>query len=180
LFLWTSASRPCSGRGLQHLLVLPVRIVGGGEPRNAVPGADGPQVVFNVAARSSNSAAHIQRSRCAAGGAAEGGPVKRTAADARWSDIVRARDGWKCQRCGKYYAPPTRALHAAHLFSRGRRRTRTEPDAGVAACYGCHRYLDAHPDERKALGIEKIGKRRYDELEKRSRIPAKVAATERD
>ena len=103
--------------------------------------------------------------------------MKRDKADAEWSDMVRARDGWTCQRCGKHYPPPTRALHAAHLFSRGRRRTRTEPDAGVAACYGCHRWLDAHPDERKALGVKKIGKKRYNELERMSRTPAKVAAT---
>jgi len=103
--------------------------------------------------------------------------VKRDRADAEWSDIVRSRDWWTCQRCGRYYAPPTRALHAAHLFSRGRKRTRTEADVGVALCYGCHRYLDAHRDQRRALGIKKLGRKRYDELERLSKVPAKIANT---
>ena len=103
--------------------------------------------------------------------------MKRDAADARWSNIVRERDGWSCQRCHKHYDPPTRALHAAHLFSRGKHGTRTEPDAGIAACYGCHRYLDAHPKQREALGRRKIGDARYDELEYLSRTPKKVRET---
>lgn len=95
--------------------------------------------------------------------------MKRDKADAEWSDMIRERAEWTCQRCGKEYPPPTRALHACHIFSRGIKRTRHDPDNGFAADYGCHMYLDHHPLEKTAFAIKLLGKRRYEALERRAR-----------
>lgn len=94
--------------------------------------------------------------------------AKRTVADARFSDQVRERDRWMCQRCGKVYPPPTFALHCAHMFGRGKPRTRFDPDNACALCYGCHRYLDTHPDLKREFFLERLGEQRFAALELRS------------
>jgi len=53
------------------------------------------------------------------------------------------------------------------------------PDAGIALCYGCHRYLDSHKAELEALGRKRLGDARYEELERMSRTPEKVERTRR-
>lgn len=94
--------------------------------------------------------------------------MKRDAADARYSDQIRERDKWTCQRCWKTYIPPTQALHSAHMFSRGKPSTRFDPDNACALCYGCHRYLDTHPDIKRAFFLLRLGPARFEALERRS------------
>lgn len=94
--------------------------------------------------------------------------AKRTKADAVFSDQVRTRDGWACQRCGTRYPPPTFALHCAHMFGRGKPSTRFDPDNAAALCYGCHRWLDTHPDLKREFFLERLGARRFAALERRS------------
>lgn len=94
--------------------------------------------------------------------------MKRDAADARFSFQVRERDRWTCQRCGKVYPPPTRALHCAHIFSRGKLATRFDLENAVALCYGDHRYLDTHPDEKERFFRQRMGDEAYDALRLRS------------
>lgn len=94
--------------------------------------------------------------------------MKRDAADARFSLEIRERDRWTCQRCGTSYVPPTRALHCAHIFSRGKYRTRFDPDNAVALCYGCHRHIDTHPIEKETFFRERMGDEAYDALRLRA------------
>lgn len=113
--------------------------------------------------------------------------MKRTAADARWSKAVRTRDGFRCVRCGKKHAENSFGLHAAHVFSRGYKGLRPgfekhtgdgccarhDLENGHAACYGCHRYLDQHGDEKKRFFRELLGDEAYDALWERCRTPTK-------
>jgi len=89
--------------------------------------------------------------------------MKRTAEDARWSDLIRARANWTCQRCHKWMGR-SQGLHACHLFSRGIKKTRCDPENGFAACYGCHRFLDGHPLEKTKFAIKLLGQEQYDQL----------------
>jgi len=103
----------------------------------------------------------------------DGGGVKRDSADALFSDWIRERDKWTCQRCWMTYVPPTNALHCAHMFSRGKRRTRFDPDNACALCYGCHRWLDTHADLKREFFTLRLGQRAFDLLEMRSELSAK-------
>jgi hypothetical protein len=95
--------------------------------------------------------------------------MKRTKADADFSDVIRARDGWKCQRCGQQYNPhPGPALASAHCFGRGKPRTRFDEDNACALCFGCHRWLDTHPPLKEAFFRERLGDERYEALQLRS------------
>ena len=97
--------------------------------------------------------------------------MKRDAADARFSLMIRERDRWTCQRCGAVHDSKSQGLHSAHMFSRGKLSTRFDAENACALCYGCHRYLDTHPTEKRVFWIELIGQRRFEALELRSNTP---------
>lgn len=83
--------------------------------------------------------------------------VKITPADKAFSLYIRTRDKWTCQRCGKYYEPPTMALHCSHFQGRGKEATRFDPLNADAMCYGCHRYLGSHPAEHYMWQVQRKG-----------------------
>jgi hypothetical protein len=71
--------------------------------------------------------------------------VKLTKKDVEWAQLIKNRDNWTCQKCGKKYPPKWRGLHAAHIFSRRFKATRTDPENGIALCFGCHMWAHQHP-----------------------------------
>jgi hypothetical protein len=56
-----------------------------------------------------------------------------------------------------------------HMFSRRIKATRLDPDNAAAGCYGCHQYLDSHPNEKLAFFRELLGDSRFDALSDRAR-----------
>jgi hypothetical protein len=92
--------------------------------------------------------------------------IRRTQADARFSQQIRDRDGRRCKRCGS--TPHPMGLHCAHHFTRRTGATRFDPDNALALCYGCHQYLDSHPDEKEAFWRSIIGDERFDALAARA------------
>lgn len=91
-------------------------------------------------------------------------PTKIFPADKAFSNFIRSRDKWTCQRCGKYHSPPTSALHCSHFFSRGKWNTRFDPENCISLCYGCHRYWDKHITEYEAYKIELLGQQVFEAL----------------
>lgn len=72
--------------------------------------------------------------------------MKRDKFDKLFSDMIRERDNWTCQRCEKYYPEGQRqGLHCSHIFSRRHTATRWEPYNAVAHCFSCHQYLGGNP-----------------------------------
>jgi 5-methylcytosine-specific restriction endonuclease McrA len=96
------------------------------------------------------------------------GAVKITPADKAFSDYIRTRDKWTCQRCGKVYdalvSTQRMALHCSHFKGRGKEATRFEPLNADALCYGCHRYFTAHPDEHYHWQIPRKGQDTVDRI----------------
>lgn len=90
--------------------------------------------------------------------------MKRDKADAEFSNMIRARDGWTCQRCGKRYPEKSQGLHAAHIFSRAIKKTRHDPANAQALCYGCHSYFHRNPLEFHEWARKKLGTRKYNAL----------------
>lgn len=85
-------------------------------------------------------------------------------ADKAFSDLIRSRDKWTCQRCFKRYEPPTSALHCSHFYSRGKWATRFDPENAIALCYGCHRYWDKHIDEYEDFKYLQLGEDGFNKL----------------
>lgn len=90
--------------------------------------------------------------------------VKIRQSDKLFSQYIRTRDKWTCQRCGAYHEPPTRALHCSHFMGRGKEATRFEPMNADALCYGCHRHFTAHPAEHMAWQIKRKGQKMVDSV----------------
>ena len=99
--------------------------------------------------------------------------MKRDKADAEFSNMIRARDGWTCQRCGKRYPERAQGLHAAHIFSRGRKSVRWDEVNAVALCFSCHLWAHGNPTLFAEWIMKRLGKRRYEALRRRAEAVAK-------
>jgi hypothetical protein len=95
--------------------------------------------------------------------------MKRTVDDAAWSLMIRARAGFRCERCGAWHEEKSRGLHAAHIFTRSIKKTRCDPANGVALCYGCHSWGHRNPLEFHEWVRKHIGARKYDALKLRAK-----------
>lgn len=72
------------------------------------------------------------------------------AADRQWQLAVRERDGYICQRCGRF----DRYVHAHHVAPRGRRPDlRLDVSNGKCLCNSCHSWVHEHPKEATTLGL---------------------------
>ena len=89
--------------------------------------------------------------------------------------MIRQRDDWTCQRCHTGYLEKSQGLHSAHMFSRGKLSTRFDPANACALCYGCHRYLDGHPDLKREFFRLRLGDEEFAALELRSNRRKAVA-----
>jgi len=71
--------------------------------------------------------------------------LKRSTLHQHWSDRVRKRDKWTCQRCHRYFPEgrDRQGLDAAHIFGKGAHPSplvKYDDENGVALCsYPCHR-----------------------------------------
>ena len=96
------------------------------------------------------------------------GKIKIRTSDRLFSQYIRTRDNWTCQRCGTQYEPPTSALHCSHFMGRGKENTRFDPENADALCYGCHMYFTAHPMEHYDWQVKRKGQEVVDAIKLRS------------
>jgi len=92
--------------------------------------------------------------------------MSKAMADKWFSWSVRCSAGWKCQRCGKQFEPPTTQLQCSHLFSRKHNITRWHPNNAFAHCASCHAWLESRPPEFAAWATDFLGTERYESLRK--------------
>ncbi len=92
------------------------------------------------------------------------GPLER-----KFSQWIRRRDKDTCQVCGQH----GKRIEAAHIFGRGRKSVKYDPENCYAMCGGpssttCHHYFDQHQTEKEAWCRERIGAERFELLRLRS------------
>jgi hypothetical protein len=106
--------------------------------------------------------------------------IKRTEADKWFSNYIRARDNFTCQRCGKKFPKYVEGgdntalmgLDTAHCFTRGHSMVRFDPNNAISLCYGCHSYADQNPEDvLYPLFKSKIGEEAFEELMRKKNIP---------
>jgi len=95
--------------------------------------------------------------------------------DRLWSKVIRNRDKFTCQVCGR----SDRRVEAAHCFGRGRRSVRYDLDNGATMCGGpnnrvCHRWMDEHDTEKKYWFCKRLGLERFRALDERQKVLKKV------
>ena len=64
--------------------------------------------------------------------------IKRTPADIAFSQCIRERSDWTCERCGTKYQPGARGLECSHYHTRGKWGVRFHSLNAEALCTGCH------------------------------------------
>lgn len=96
------------------------------------------------------------------------GKIKRDVADTAFSNYIRERDNWTCQRCGKQYdkfnTSDRQGLHCSHFKGRGKEATRFLPENCDALCYGCHQYFTSQPNEHVEWQVARKGQKVIDEI----------------
>jgi len=98
--------------------------------------------------------------------------IKLRKTDTLFSQYIKRRDGFTCQRCGHIFpSDDARGLHNSHYWSRRHENTRMDADNCIALCFGCHRiWAEEERDDYKAFMIRRLGQRGYDLLEYRHHL----------
>jgi hypothetical protein len=86
--------------------------------------------------------------------------MKRSKTDAMFSDYIRERDNWTCQRCLVDLSNYHGQLDNSHFFGRGNKSTRWDEDNCISLCKKCHMYFGDKNAPADILGIT-----RYQEYE---------------
>ena len=82
--------------------------------------------------------------------------IKRTKWDVVFSNYIRYRDDWTCQRCNKKYPEKSQGLHCSHFYGRRSWATRIEPCNAMALCFGCHQHVGSFPKDHVELWESKF------------------------
>lgn len=109
-----------------------------------------------------------------------GGGIKRDKTDALFSDLVRERADWKCERCRKDFRHNPGELHCSHIFGRRKKSVRVNPENALALCAYDHQDLGENPPEHTELVISIIGRARYDRLRLWANKPTKFTAYDKE
>ena len=99
--------------------------------------------------------------------------------DLLWSNVVRERDGWRCQwpLCARSRAGGAQ-IEAAHILSRRYKQTKWMTVNGIALCWLHHQWASDHDTEWQAFGKESVGEEIYLRLLILAKGPARRAPDE--
>ena len=100
--------------------------------------------------------------------------LKRSKADAKFSDYIRLRDEGICQRCKSQNEVKSQGYHCSHFWGRGNKGTRFDPENAVGLCFKCHQVFGSNPWEHAEFFIKRLGQEKFDALGRRARTPTKV------
>lgn len=113
------------------------------------------------------------------------GGIKRTALDAAFSDLVRERNDWTCERCGLVdndgrASGKSRRVENSHFYSRRHQSTRFHGDNCDCLCKGCHKYFTEDNTGQYAVWKRRnLGDTRYELLQDRHNWIAKRSKQEK-
>jgi|TARA_R110000824_G_scaffold71349_2_gene182667 hypothetical protein len=106
--------------------------------------------------------------------------MKRDKYDITFSEIVRLRDNYTCQECGRYFHEGERGgLDCSHFVGRARLSGRYNIHNATSHCRGCHQKLGSNPilfTER----IKKILGDKFDFMKRATNEVIKLDRTEKD
>jgi len=108
------------------------------------------------------------------------GGVKKDKTDTAFSNLVRWRANWKCERCGEDWIHDQGRLHCSHVFGRRHKSVRWHPDNAHAHCYKCHDEFTKDPMLHAEWVMAQIGQSKYETLKLRAMAPYKFCAYEKE
>lgn len=90
------------------------------------------------------------------------GRIKLRKTDVLFSQYIRERDKWTCQKCFK--KPERQGLHCSHFWGRANENTRFSPENCVALCFACHQHFTANPALHTEWFKKRLGEKRFKDL----------------
>jgi hypothetical protein len=110
-----------------------------------------------------------------------GGGIRRDKYDALFSELVRMRANWTCERCGVHYGEEAKGeLDCSHVYGRRNKSVRVHPDNALCACRNCHQHLGENPIDHAELVKKIIGRERYERLTLLANKPTKFTTFDRE
>ena len=106
--------------------------------------------------------------------------VKRDALDAIFSNLIRERNDYTCEACGKNYRHDTRNAHCAHIHTRKHRPTRWHVDGALCLCAKCHRRYTDFPLEWQGFVRGYYGDDKYESIKRLAWTIRKYTRAEKD
>lgn len=104
--------------------------------------------------------------------------IKRSKADALFSEYIRELAGYTCERCHKEFEKPAQGLHCSHFHSRGKKSVRFDRENASSLCFKCHQHFTGNPYDHAEFFLKRLGKKKYVALAARANTPQKVDESE--
>jgi len=92
--------------------------------------------------------------------------IKIRKSDKIFSQYIRERDKWICQRCGS----KSKSLQNSHFHGRRKESVRFDSANCCALCFSCHQYLDSNPLEHVKWKRAQLGEKRFKALNVRAQM----------
>jgi hypothetical protein len=89
--------------------------------------------------------------------------IRITKEDRDFSNMIRERDGWMCQFCGRTKAQGWQ-IDCAHIYGRRDVMLRTDPDNALALCRRCHMEFTEHPAAFIEFVMKHVGMETFERL----------------
>ncbi len=103
--------------------------------------------------------------------------MKRDALDAVFSELVRERANWICEKCDLNLQEYHRGLHCSHNYGRRNRSVRWWPLNALALCHNCHSWFGDYPYDAMQWLAAKLGPL-MEILRERAHTPRKYTQAE--
>ena len=82
---------------------------------------------------------------------------KRRQSDILFSQYLREKRGYKCEKCGKKHDPKSKNLGVSHFWPRARENTRfDEYNCDIFCNIPCHKYFETHRTEYKKWKMDQL------------------------
>ena len=99
--------------------------------------------------------------------------IKRRKADILYSQYIREKRGWQCERCFIKYPPNSKGIQCSHYFGRAAESVRFSEDNCDVLCFSCHQYFTSNPNEYREWKLKKLGAEGLKNLTAQWAIPQK-------
>lgn len=91
------------------------------------------------------------------------GRIKLRRADILYSRYLRAKRGYKCEKCG-VYKPEGKGLQISHFHGRRKESVRFDEENTDVLCVSCHMYFESHKTEYEVWKFARLGRKAFDLL----------------
>ena len=92
------------------------------------------------------------------------GRIKVRKVDSLFSNYIRDKNNFTCERCGRRHEWGSQGIHASHFIGRSNEAVRFDEENVRVLCHGCHSYFHKNPQSHVDWMKHKLGEAGYNKL----------------